>query len=303
MRASAPASSSSATASQALAGQRVGGVEPGPAAVGQPEGAPCAGPRLRQPLREGQADDRAELIRARLANALAQRPRQLAAYPLRLAAAQFGQPAGEIGIAAIGVARAQECRHRERRRRHAVRSGGQQHVGEPRMQRQLGHRPPVRRDRALGVEGPQLAAAVRARCANGPAGGWVGKRSAAGSRTPQAASSSASGARSASSISAGRWAGRPRSSSTDHSRRHRPGPSRPARPLRCSAEARLIGTVTSRLIPVRAEKRCAPLQPAVDHRRDALDGQAGLGDVGREHDPTRAPGRIAASCAARGRSP
>ena len=88
----------------------------------------------------------------------------------------------------------------------------------------------------VGVEGAQLAAAVRARCANGPAGGWVGKRRPAGSRTPQAASSSASGARSASSISAGRCGGRPRSSSTDHSRRHRPGPRRPARPLRCSAE-------------------------------------------------------------------
>ena len=42
-----------------LAGQLVGGVQPRPAAVGQAEGAPRAGPGLGQPLREGQAEDRA----------------------------------------------------------------------------------------------------------------------------------------------------------------------------------------------------------------------------------------------------
>ena len=48
-----------------------------------------------------------------------------------------------------------------------------------------------------------------------------------------------------------------------------------------------------------------PHQPAVDDDADAFDGQAGLGDGGRQHDLAQpgGVGPIAASCRSWGRSP
>ena len=160
------------------------------------------------------------------------------------------------------------------------------------MQRQVRHGAAMRRDRRR-----RAARAPSSRSSRGPArtgrrGGWVGKRSrrrvgdAPGGELQRQR-------RQVGLLDLGRAVRRPCRAPPPPTTagRHRPGPSRPARPARCSAEARLIGTVTSRLMPVRAEKRLAALQAAVDHDRDALDGQAGLGDVGGQHDPAAAARR------------
>ena len=81
------------------------------------------------------------------------------------------------------------------------------------------------------------------------AGGWSGNAIAAGS-LPHTASSSASPARSTTEISGSAKRGRSRCSASDQSRRATPGPSRPARPARWSAEACDAGRVTSLVRPV-----------------------------------------------------
>jgi hypothetical protein len=63
-----------------------------------------------------------------------------------------------------------------------------------------------------------------------------------------------------------------------------PGPSRPARPARCSAEARLIllhgeGVDAATGVVVRDAGRAA-----VDHGFHAFDGERGFGDVGADDD-------------------
>ena len=68
------------------------------------------------------------------------------------------------------------------------------------------------------------------------------------------------------------------------SRRQRPGAVRPARPARWSADARLICSMSSVLMPRYGSKRAIRAEPAVDHDAHAVDGQRGFGDVGGDDD-------------------
>ena len=54
----------------------------------------------------------------------------------------------------------------------------------------------------------------------------------------------------------------PPSSPRVHSRKHQPGATRPARPRRCSASARVTRSVTSRVIPEPGSKRARRARPA-----------------------------------------
>ena len=87
-----------------------------------------------------------------------------------------------------------------------------------------------------------------------------GKASASGS-VPQARQSSTRPLSSASAISGRSNGARPRCSASDHSRIAVPGASRPARPARWSAAARLMRRVASRVRPVAASKRGVRRQP------------------------------------------
>ena len=71
---------------------------------------------------------------------------------------------------------------------------------------------------------------------------------------------------------------------------HRPGPVRPARPARCSAESAPMRSVSRRSRPCPGRSG-ARVEPGVHHRGDALDGERGLGDVGGQDDLAVAAGR------------
>ena len=98
------------------------------------------------------------------------------------------------------------------------------------------------------------------RAASAPAAGASGKGRASGA-VPQARQSSTSPLSSASAISGRSNGARPRCSAGDHSRIATPGASRPARPARWSAAARLMRTVASRVRPVAASSLGARRHP------------------------------------------
>ena len=102
---------------------------------------------------------------------------------------------------------------------------------------------------------------------------------------------------------AGRAPARPRCSAVDHSRTATPGASRPARPARCSAAAREIRSVVSRVRPVDGSSRGARRQPpSTTMRTPGTVSEVSAIDVA---STTRRPsaGRSARSCTAGGRSP
>jgi hypothetical protein len=124
----------------------------------------------------------------------------------------------------------------------------QQQVSQPGMQRQAGEASPVLGDASLLVERTQ----GRQRLV-GTSPGVDRRRSSSASSSmpaPQAASSSAADVRSSVRIAGRADASRVGCSLAGHRRTHRPGAVRPARPARCSAEAREAATVTSPDIPV-----------------------------------------------------
>ena len=102
---------------------------------------------------------------------------------------------------------------------------------------------------------------------------------------------------------AGRAAASPRCSAVDHSRIATPGASRPARPARCSAAAREIRSVVSRVSPVDGSSRGARRQPpSTTIRTPGTVSEVSAIEVA---STTRRPsaGRNARSCSAGGRSP
>ena len=160
----------------------------------------------------------------------------------------------------------------------------------------------VRRDRCRRRRARPAGAAGRGPGHRPAAGGGSSQRSSAGSLTPHCASSSASGARSAARISG----------AVCERQRPRAGPAATAgsrRPAPCGRRGPAAGRPRpadlDRLQPGHAAAGIEAghaHQPAVDHDAHALDGQAGLGDGGGEHDlaPARRRGPIAASCAVLG---
>ena len=148
MRASAPASSSVGHGKPSLARQRVGRIEPGAAAIGEAERAGTARTRLRQPIREGKAGDRADL--ARSSHGAATPPKARAELPPHALAL------GSRGISSSRRARSASLRSRSGSRPLSSAATAsavpaipcaralRHHVGKPRMQRQLGHRATVR---------------------------------------------------------------------------------------------------------------------------------------------------------------
>ncbi len=92
----------------------------------------------------------------------------------------------------------------------------------------------------------------------------------------------------------------------------RPGPVRPARPARWSAEARLIRSSDQRSTPRSGSYRTSRACPLSIDRADALDRQRGLGDVGAQDDlppcrlagaPGPAPPRSSEPCSGRTTAP
>ena len=76
---------------------------------------------------------------------------------------------------------------------------------------------------------------------------------------------------------------RPRADNT------RRAPCGPRGPARCSAEAREMRCNSSRFMPLAGSNRLRRSRPGIDDDAHAVDGEAGLGDVGGEHD-LAAPG-------------
>ena len=86
-------------------------------------------------------------------------------------------------------------------------------------------------------------------------GGGGSRKARASAVAPQTASSRANPARSAAAISGGANGRRAACSPADHRRKATPGPSRPARPARWTADACEAAVVCSRLSPLRASWR------------------------------------------------
>ncbi len=107
---------------------------------------------------------------------------------------------------------------------------------------------------------PSAASSARASASAG-AGGGVRKARPAPVGSPQSASSSARPVRSALAISGGAWAAIAPSSPRVQSRKHQPGATRPARPRRCSASARVTRSVTRRAMPEAGSKRDRRARP------------------------------------------
>ena len=153
------------------------------------------------------------------------------------------------------------------------------------------HVAPERRHAAARVERLEPLAAGRAPARACAAGGGSSQASVAASVAPQQASSSASGARSASRISAGACGGsaaccRLGPQSVAHAGRRAAG-----------AAAALVGRRARDahgLEPAHAARgieALATLEPRVDDDAHAVDGEAGLGDVGRDDDLAASPRR------------
>ena len=140
--------------------------------------------------------------------------------------------------------------------------------------------------------------------ASAASGGCVRKAIWLASRVPQSASSSASGARSAASISAGGWAGRAPSAAFVHIRKQVPGATRPARPRRWSASARDTGSVTSRLIPDPGSNRARRARPqSTTTRMSSIVSDVSAIDVASTSLRPVAAGAMAARCALNGIDP
>ena len=138
--------------------------------------------------------------------------------------------------------------------------------------------------------------------ARAPSGGGSGKGRSAGA-VPQAAQSSTRPESSACMISGCSCAGRPRCSASVQSRIATPGASRPARPARCSAAARLMRSVSSRVRPVPASRRGARRNPpSTTTRTPGTVSEVSAIDVASTTRLVSA-GRSARSCSAWGSSP
>ena len=185
---------------------------------------------------------------------------------------QIGRPGGAIrrarrrtrgsraDVALAGERGEERARRRRRRdaRPRAACGARRGDAGSASMRRPIvgdGAARPRRRRRA--------GRSSRSACASAAAGRRDRARGARPpSASPQARSSSTVRVRSRRRISGVSCARRPACSSRLHRRTQRPGPSRPARPARCSADARLIGATTRRSMPCRASKRAMRARPA-----------------------------------------
>ena len=169
-----------------------------------------------------------------------------------------------------------------------------------------GWAPSLAMERPSGVRRPASSApswSSRAfAAARAPWGGASGKGRSAGG-VPQAAQSSARPESSASRISGRSKAGRPRCSASLHRRMATPGASRPPRPARCSAAARLMRIVSRRVRPVDGSSRGARRQPPSTTMR--TPGTVSEVSAMEVESTTRrlSAGRSALSCSAGGRSP
>ena len=142
----------------------------------------------------------------RLRRDLPDRPELLVAGPQRFdAAADVGIPL-LARLAGQDIALSQQGRKLAGERAAAKVAGAQDHMGKARMHAERGHVAAMRRDLAVAVQRAQPAQQV-AGLRIGGAGGGSSQRRSAGSLTPHCASSSASGARSAASISGAVWSG------------------------------------------------------------------------------------------------
>ena len=170
--------------------------------------------------------------------------------------------------------------------RDAARSGLEQHAREPRVQRQTAASARRARSARRSRTAPRAAGTARSPRGSASAGGACSQSSSASSRSPPrlaiAATASRVSHRSSRAISGRSCAGQPSCSCFVYSRRQRPSRTRPARPARCVAEARLMFAVFRVGSPLHGEWPARAHEAAVDHRGDPVDRERALGDVGRQ---------------------
>ena len=231
---------------------------------------------------------------------------------LAAAAPQQLQAAADVAVAlaaagahaaAQQVALGEQCRELRRGRRRTVVARHEQHVREPRVRGESMHRAAVRRDTPFRVEGaePQqeVARASERRGGRRVKPAQVCRRSAPGGQVEREwrqVGDGDLGSRIRGETAVGAVA--PQAIANAGSRA--PG-----------AAGALLGRRARdalRLEPAHAAdgiEHAAPFQPRIDDDAYALDGEARLGDVRREHDlaPTRACRRSAASCSPGASSP
>ena len=141
------------------------------------------------------------------------------------------------------------------------------------------------------IQRAEVAAASSIPRANDFASGASTHGNAARSSMPLAFSPSSAPLSSRRRISGGVCTGRASCSRSVQSRTPCPAAVRPARPSRCCAEARLIFSISSVLMPRCGSKRATRASPLIDHRAHAVDRERRFRHVGRDDDLALRPRR------------